>query len=309
MLVLSVLFALAAAGSNALGTVLQRRAVLAVPSSNTLRVGLLRDLSHTPIWFAGMLGVVASAALQAVALATGPLAVVQPVFVLELPLALVIGGLVFHVRRTRRSWTAVGCIVLGLAVCLGSLAPSGGHEQVPGLSWPPVLIAAGTLGTVLTVIGTRLPVGPARAASLAAAAAIGNALAAALIKSSVAILAHDGITGFLLAWQTYGFAVVGGVALLILETAMQGGPLIASQPALTLGDAAVSVCLGVVLYGEHPHTGLRLIPAVLGAALLLYGTFVLSHTRCLADCRGRGDEQAAVRRDPGRQHIGASPAA
>jgi hypothetical protein len=89
---LSVFLAVLAAGSNALGTVLQRRAALTVPVSTSLRLGLILDLLRRPVWLAGIAGVTASAILQALALASGSLAMVQPVFILELPLALVIGA-------------------------------------------------------------------------------------------------------------------------------------------------------------------------------------------------------------------------
>ena len=50
----------------------------------------------------------------------------------------------------------------------------------------------------------------------------------------------------------------------------------ASQPALTLGDALVSLSLGVTLYGEEVRTGWWLIPEVMGVALILYGAVLLA---------------------------------
>lgn len=290
-IVLSIAFALLAAGSNALGTVLQRRAALTVPASRSLRLGLIRDLLHTPVWFGGMLGVVFAALFQALALATGSLATVQPIFILELPLALVIGGLVFRVGVSRKAWICVACIVGGLALVLFSLAPTGGRDQVPGIWWPPTLAVTGGLGAALVLAGLRRPTGLMRAASLAAAAAIGNAVTAALVKSAMNILSAQGAVAFFSAWQTYSFAAVGTFSLFLLGVAMQGGPLIGSQPALTLGDATVSFCLGVTLYGEQPRAGFWLVPALLGLSVLLYGIFALSHTRCLVQCVDRsGDE-------------------
>ncbi|KIF04370.1 membrane protein, partial [Streptomyces sp. RSD-27] len=86
--VLPVLFALFAAFSNALATVLQRRASQTVPQSAGFRFGLVLDLLRRPLWLGGILAVVAAGAGQAAALATGALSLVQPLFVLELPLAL-----------------------------------------------------------------------------------------------------------------------------------------------------------------------------------------------------------------------------
>jgi hypothetical protein len=115
-----------------------------------------------------------------------------------------------------------------------------------------------------------------RAACFAAAAAIGYALTAALIKDATHAWQTGGASGFFLAWQTYAFAAAGVCALFLLQNAVQSGPLVASQPALTLGDALVSLSLGVTLFGEGVRTGWWLIPEVAGAALVLYGAVHLA---------------------------------
>ncbi|MFJ8027630.1 hypothetical protein [Streptomyces sp. NPDC096311] len=100
---------------------------------------------------------------------------------------------------------------------------------------------------------------------------------------------------FFLAWQTYGFAAVGSLSVFLLGYAMRGGPLIASQPALTLGDATVSFFLGVRLFAETPRSGTWLPPALSGLALLCYGVFALSHTRCPA--KGVGPDEDVPHQD------------
>lgn len=105
----SVLFALLAAASNALATVLQRRAARTVPLSAGLRLGLLVDLLHRAVWLGGMLAVVAAACFQALALSQGALSVVQPLFVLELPLALLIGRVLLGGRIPRSGWAGWCC--------------------------------------------------------------------------------------------------------------------------------------------------------------------------------------------------------
>jgi hypothetical protein len=129
---------------------------------------------------------------------------------------------------------------------------------------------------VLVHTALRRPAGRARAACFAAAAAIGYALTAALIKDATDAWRTGGATGFFLAWQTYAFAAAGVCALFLLQNAVQSGPLVASQPALTLGDALVSLSLGVTLYGEEVRTGWWLIPEVMGVALILYGAVLLA---------------------------------
>ncbi len=96
------------------------------------------------------------------------------------------------------------------------------------------------------------------------------------MKTSMHILDEGGLTAFLTAWQTYAFCAAGIAALLLLEHAMQGGPLVASQPALTLGDATVSLTLGVLLYEEQVRTGWWLVPELLGVGLIVLGVFALA---------------------------------
>lgn len=272
----AVLFALLAAVSNALATVLQRYAARTVPLSEGFRPALIKELLRRPVWLGGFAAVIAAACFQALALLNGELSLVQPLFVLELPFALRIGGFVLGRRIPRRGWMAVVCIVVGLGIALWAASPSPGLKR-PGLgTWIPVLV--GCVAAVALLVGTALrrPEGYVRAACFGASSAVGYALTAALMKDATAAWADMGPAGFFTAWQTYGFAAAGVGALFLLENAMQSGPLVASQPALTLGDALVSLSLGVTLFEEQLRTGWWLVPEVLGAGLVLAGAVTLA---------------------------------
>ncbi|MET7621517.1 DMT family transporter [Streptomyces sp. NPDC005408] len=273
---LPVLFAICAALSNAVATVLQRKAVLSVPRSEGLRAGLMLDLLKRPVWLAGILAVVAAAVCQAVALATGPLTIVQPLFVLELPLTLIVASLVMHRHLPRAGWVAVAGVVAGLGVALAAASPTGNLTHVPLDRWIPALAACAGAVVVLVLVAIRRPEGRARAACFGAATAISYAVTAALMKAAVHILDDDGVVAFFTAWQTYTFAAVGAGALFLLENAMQAGPLVASQPALTLGDATVSLALGIIVYEEHVRSGWWLLPQMIGVAMIATGVFALS---------------------------------
>ncbi|MFJ2821124.1 DMT family transporter [Streptomyces toxytricini] len=273
---LPVLFALFAALSNALATVLQRRAALTVPQSRGFRPGLVLDLLRRPVWVAGILAVILAGAGQAAALATGALVLVQPLFVLELPLALLIASLVVRQRLPAAVWGAVAAVVGGLGLALAAAAPTENRTHVPLDRWLPSVAGCAAAALLLALAGLRRPPGRARAGCLGAATAVCYALTAALMKDSVPLLAEGGAATFLTAWQTYGFALSGVCALLLLEHAMQGGPLVASQPALTLGDATVSIALGVVLYDEHLRTGWWVLPQLAGVALICGGVVALA---------------------------------
>ncbi|MER7738191.1 DMT family transporter [Streptomyces sp. NPDC096538] len=271
-----VLFALGAALSNALATVLQRKAALTVPRSETLRAGLIFDLLRRPVWLVGIVAVVTAGVCQAVALATGPITIVQPLFVLELPLALVIATAVLRGGLSRTGWVAVCTVVAGLAVVLFAASPGGNRTQVPMSHWIPALIVCTAAIAALVLAALRRPEGRGRAACFGLAAAIGYATTAALMKTSMHTLDDGGAAAFFTAWQTYGFALFGVCALFFLENAMQSGPLVASQPALTLGDAGVSLALGIIVFAEYVRTGWWLVPQILGAALIAAGVLALS---------------------------------
>jgi drug/metabolite transporter (DMT)-like permease len=280
-LVFSVIFAMLAAMSNAFGTVFQRRAAVTVPQSNGLRIGLMWDLLRTPVWLGGIICVILAAALQATALATGPLAIVQPIFVLELPCTLLISGVVFSRPMNRHGWIAVTAVVVGLGIALGAAAPGRGVGQPPFDLWILALASCGGTVVVLCLAGLRTPPGRRRAALFGLATAITYSLTAALMKSATDTFAHRGAVAFFTHWQTYAFAVCGATGLFLLENAMQAGPLVGSQPALTLGDALVSLSLGVVLYNETVRTGWWLLPELIGLGLIAAGVHGLSSSDIL----------------------------
>ncbi|WP_310716743.1 DMT family transporter [Streptomyces lydicus] len=292
----AVLFALLAAASNALATVLQRRAARTVPLARGLRLGLLVDLLHRVAWLGGMLAVIAAACFQALALSQGALSVVQPLFVLELPLALLIGRLVLGGRIPRGGWVGVTLIVVGLGSALAAAAPTIGTDHAPFSRW--ILALAVCAGVIATAVGGALRhgAGGVRAACFAASAAVAYALTAALMKDATHAWQTGGAAVFFASWQTYGFALVGVLALFLFENAMQSGPLTASQPVLTLGDALVSLSLGVTLFDERVRTGWWLVPEALGIALVLWGAELLSRVALTRDLAGI-EQRPAVAED------------
>ncbi|MCF3130379.1 DMT family transporter [Streptomyces olivochromogenes] len=274
MIVLAVVSAVVGAASNAVGTAFQRKAASSVSRGGGLR--LLAALVRRPAWMIGIAGVTGAALFQALALVNGPMALVQPLFILELPFALLIAVPLMRRRLPAAGWWAVGAVVTGLAVVLAAAAPEGTRNQAGMDRWVPVL--ALVLGAMAMAVVLARPSRSSlfRAAALATAAALGNALTAALMKSATGRFAQAGLPAFLTSWQTYGFALVGVCALLLLENSLQAGSLAASQPALTIGDATMSLALGVALFDERIRTGWWLVPELAGAFLILWGVVRLT---------------------------------
>ena len=266
---ISVVLALLTAASNATASVLQRRAASQAQTSRPLGLSLIANLARRRIWLAGIAMVVVASLLQAGALATGPIALVQPIFIVELPLALLLSSYVWRRRLDQRTWGAVALVTVSLGTGLAAAEPSGGRDHAPTHIWILALIATGCFETVLILAALRVN-GEPRAALLGLAAACGYALTAALMKDAVAAL-NQGAAAFFGTWQLYGVAIAGVGSLFLLQNALQAGSLVASQPMLTVGDALISITYGVLLFGEQLRLGWFLIPEIVALVLIVVG--------------------------------------
>ncbi|MFF8965126.1 DMT family transporter [Streptomyces globisporus] len=275
--VISVLFAVLTALSNGSASVLQRRAAMEVPDSDAMRLSLMTRLVRQKVWLAGIGLVIVAAVCQAIALATGPIAVVQPIFVIELPLTLLVAGLVMRVRADAVVWSGVAAVTVGLALGMAAAAPVEGRDTVEDFAWIPALLVTGGFeaGLIVAALRTR---GNARAALLGLAAACGYALTAALMKDAMANLDDGGVVALLASWQLYATAAAGVGALFLLQNALQAGSLVAVQPMLTLGDALISILYGVTLFDEELRTGWWLLPELVALALIATGCVRLART-------------------------------
>lgn len=249
----SVLFALLTAFFNGLASVLQRMAAATAPAKHALHLSLLGYLVRRRVWLVGIGMVILAAVCQATALATGPVALVQPIFIIELPFTLLVASRLAHRRLPRMTWWAVGLVTVSLGAGLAAAAPSGGTAQASARVWITALIVTGAFEAVVITVGVRAR-GNARGAALGLAAACGYALTATLMKSAVSAL-DRGIGPFFSSWQLYATAAAGVGALFLLQNALQAGTLVAVQPPLTMGDALISACYGVTVFGEEVRTG------------------------------------------------------
>jgi drug/metabolite transporter (DMT)-like permease len=274
--VVSVVFALLTAVFNGMASVLQRRAAATAPADKALHLSLLSYLVRHKIWLAGIGMTIGAALCQAVALATGPVALVQPIFIIELPFTLLVASKMAGKKLPKLTWWAVGLVTISLGIGLAAAAPSGASNTASDSLWIRALVVTAIFEFVLLTIGIRAK-GNGRAAALGLAAACGYALTAALMKSAVAAL-DQGIGQFFSTWQLYGTAVAGVFSLFILQNSLQAGSLVATQPALTLGDALISVSYGVTLFGETLRTGPWLVIEIIAVLAIGFGCVELSRS-------------------------------
>lgn len=296
--VLSVALALVAACSNATSNVLQRIANRKETGVRTLSLQLVKDLLRNPLWLAGVGAVAFSFVLQASALRFGPLALVEPLIVAELPLTFVGAALVLHAPLGRREWTAAVVMAAGLAVLVWFLHPQGGNQgAVTPLKWVVGLGVCVGAVVLLVAAGVRTE-GDRRAALYGVATGIEFGITAALMKGAVGSLSA-GVGGVLTTWETYAMVAAGIGGMFLLQNALQAGKIVAAQPGITLLDPFVAILWGIFAFGEHPARGaLHLGLAVGGGLAMVAGAVLLSRSPVL-EHRQEASPEPGVRQTSG----------
>lgn len=289
---MTYLLAVLAACANATSSVLQRKAGRRVPRQQNLSPRLIWSLAHEPVWFGGVLAVIAGFLLQAAALANGQLSVVEPILVFELPATLILASRVFGSRMHRREWGSAAAMTAGLAGLLAVLSPSPGRPE--GVRWYAWVIGIGinlAFVAVMVAWGRRGPAGTGpssgqsstrQAAVLAVGAGAAFGLTAALIKGTTATLSR-GIGVLVTTWQLYAMIAAGILGLFLVQSAMNAGRLVAAQPGLTLSDPIVSILWGVFVFDEQVRTGWFLALAVISGLVMAAAVVVLARSPLLSD--------------------------
>jgi hypothetical protein len=124
-----------------------------------------------------------------------------------------------------------------------------------------------------------------RTACLGVAAGTTFGLTATLIKETVDQLSAHGVIGMLTTWQTYAAVATGIFGVLVMQSALHSGPLLAAQPGFTLMDPLVSILWGVLVYDETTRSGGWLVLASAGGLAIALGVFALARSPLFAPDR------------------------
>jgi drug/metabolite transporter (DMT)-like permease len=273
---MAVIAALGAALLYAVASVLQQRAAGEAPADRSLRFRLLVGLVGRPIWLLGILADGAGFVLQFVALDHGSLVLVQPLLVSGLLFALPLGAALTRRRLTGWEWLGSAATVAGLSLFLVVAAPGPGHDRASDLAW--IVTGACTLVPIAVLIAiARTTGGALRAGLMAAAGGIFYGLAAALTKVTAEEF-HSGILHTLAStWEPYVLVICAVVAMVVVQSAFQAGPLRWSLPTLTVVDPVVSVVIGALALGEKISTvGAAPALEVVGLLAMAAGVFLVA---------------------------------
>ncbi|MEW2404254.1 DMT family transporter [Streptomyces sp. NPDC046862] len=282
----AVLASLAAAVCFAVAGVLQQRAASARPDEEALSLRLLGQLVRDRIWRYGIGLAVLAYGFQSLALAFGPLSLVQPLIVTELIFAVPLSARLYRVRLGPREWFGTLAVAFGLALALASARPHGGHPGAADLlSWLLILGATGALVCGALAL-SRLLSGPWRASAVALAGGAVMGTQSVLLAATVGRLRH-GLDAVFSAWQTYALVVASLGGLLLVQSAFQQGPLAASLTVIDATEPVVAVVVGVVVFGEVVRAGFPVTAfTAVGLVLVAAGIVSLDSSRLIGALRG-----------------------
>ena len=293
-MLVSVACALGAALLYAAASVLQQRAAAAEPPHRSLRLGLLAGLLRRPSWLLGILADAGAFGLQFAALATGPIAVAQPLLVLSLLFALPLGARISgqHPRGRDLGAAVVACV--GLALFLGVAHPAPGDSFVEPRVWLTLLTAGGGSAFVLATLGSRAPAGRGKAVLISASAGVTFGLAAALTKTTSQLIAGH-LLGVFGHWELWALVTAGVAGLVLGQSAFQAGSLGVSMPTMTVCDPVVSVLIGALAFKETiAHSALAVVAEAVGLVLTAVGIYALAQSPVIVGAAGAGERPPAA---------------
>ena len=277
---LAIAGALLAGLSFAVGSVLQQREARLVEADDTRR--LIKVLVRRRRWLGGLAVASSAYGWQALALANGPLTLVQPLLVFELPFAFVLAARVHHRRIGLREMGAALMVAGGIGIFLLSASPRGGAEQASTTGWLTLLPTMAFIVGALTIAAGRVQGSVPRTSLLAGAAAVAFATMAPLMKATTELFESRGVAT-VITWQPWVMSVVALVGFTLSQRAFHSGSIAVSLPLLQAVQPIVGVAVGVTVFHEPIVTSPQaLLGELLAAALAVTGIALLDTSPVVA---------------------------
>ncbi|MCX5164687.1 DMT family transporter [Streptomyces sp. NBC_00264] len=270
-LALSVLLSLVSAVAYAAGAIVQERVA-------TTGGGHSPAPLRNRVWWVAVALNGVGAVLHVVALAYGPLSLVQPLGALTIVFALPMAALFVGRRAGATAWRGAIMATVGLA---GLLALTGNAESHALNGRDQLIVAGATLGAValLLLISTGVHRPVVRSVVLAGAAGIAFGIASVFTKTVAVGLSSGAVGAGLPALLAIaGFAATG---LLVSQAAYRGAGLTAPLATVTVVNPVIAAVVGLTMFGEqfrHGTAGTMLAPA---CAVVAAGGLILLTTERL----------------------------
>lgn len=268
-LALSVLLSFVSAVAYAGGAIVQERVAVTTPGK---RYAPLRRAA----WWAAVALNGLGGLLHVVALAYGPLSLVQPLGALTIVFALPMAALFVGRRAGAAAWRGAIMTTVGLAGLL-SLVGASPAQSLSGAQRVALAVITGGALAALTVAGRAAHRHPAvRSVLLAVGAGLAFGMSSVFTKT-VAVDWTDGVA----AAELPSLAAIGALAtagMLLSQASYRGGGLTAPLATLTVVNPVAAAAVGITMFGEgfrHGTTGTLL---ALGCGVVAVGGLILLTT-------------------------------
>ncbi|MEW5353220.1 DMT family transporter [Streptomyces sp. 16-176A] len=283
-LALSVLLSFVSAVAYAGGAIVQERVAVTTPGK---RYAPLRRAA----WWAAVALNGLGGLLHVVALAYGPLSLVQPLGALTIVFALPMAALFVGRRAGAAAWRGAIMTTVGLAGLL-SLVGASPAQSLSGAQRVALAVMTGGALAALTVAGRAAHRHPAvRSVLLAVGAGLAFGMSSVFTKT-VAVDWTDGVA----AAELPSLAAIGALAtagMLLSQASYRGGGLTAPLATLTVVNPVAAAAVGITMFGEgfrHGTTGTLL---ALGCGVVAVGGLILLTTERMGRTTRRVRTEAA----------------
>lgn len=272
-LALSVLLSLVSAVAYAGGAIVQERVAVSSPGQQFAPM-------RRPGWWAAVALNGLGGLLHVVALAFGPLSLVQPLGALTIVFALPMAALFVGRKAGSTAWRGAIMATVGLAGLL-SLVGASESQSLATAERVVVALVTGTVVVTLMIAGRAAHRHPAvRSMLLAIASGIAFGMSSVFTKI-VAVDWNGGVSAAdVPALATIGVFATAG--LLLSQAAYRGAGLAAPLATLTVVNPVVAAAVGITMFGETFRYGTTGTVLALGCGVVAAGGLILLTTERIA---------------------------
>ncbi|TQJ91547.1 DMT family transporter [Streptomyces sp. SLBN-31] len=272
-LALSVLLSLVSAVAYAGGAIVQERVAVSSPGEQYAPL-------RRPSWWAAVALNGLGGLLHVVALACGPLSLVQPLGALTIVFALPMAALFVGRRAGATAWRGAIMATVGLAGLLALVGASEG-QSLDTAQRVAVAVVTGGVVVALMIAGRAAHRHPAvRSMLLATGSGIAFGMSSVFTKT-VAVDWSDGVS----VSDVPSLAVIGVFAtagMLLSQASYRGAGLAAPLATLTVVNPVVAAAVGITMFGETFRYGTTGTALALSCGVVAAGGLILLTTERLA---------------------------
>lgn len=253
------LIAVGSAVSFAMSNALQHRAAGTVPSTVKGALPVLGHLSRQPAWLLATCVSFVAVLLHAVALGLGSIALVQPLMLLGVVLAVPLRALL---GRTAPSWCEIRAVVVtgaGLAVFVVTANPRPSGREADPVAWLLFVVGCFILGTGVLHASRSQSSSARQAALLGVGAGVMFGATAGLLKLFGAALTADTRNPLELVALLGALVAAGLMGTAMNQRAYQIARISYSLPVVNVVDIVVALLFGAMVLGELPAQSLTVI--------------------------------------------------